>query len=67
MANGYGEPSAISHDKLLHWRPGRSVSFCTRQFKSSPTNSSFSLRQSMALIVPNSLGSRSRTPDVDGL
>src|SRR5207244_3523111 len=35
---------------------GCRVSFCTRQFNSSPTNNSLSLRQSIAFTVPNSFG-----------
>ena len=48
-----------------YWVPavGRSVTFCTRQFPSSPTNSSFSLRQSIALTVPNSFSSLPARPN----
>src|SRR5438552_3262102 len=34
----------------------RSVTFCARQFQTSPTHRSFSLRQSIALTMPNSFG-----------
>jgi hypothetical protein len=42
---------------------GRNVSFCTRQLASSPTSSSFSLRQSIALTMLNSFGIRPALPN----
>src|SRR6476620_10993312 len=43
---------------------GRSVSFCTRQLPNSPTNSSFSLRQSIELTMLNSFGTRPARPNL---
>jgi len=42
----------------------RSVSFCTRQLASSPTSSSFSLRQSIEFTRPNSFGSLPALPNL---
>ena len=41
----------------------RSVIFCARQFQISPTNRSFSDRQSRAFTMPNSLGSLPALPN----
>ena len=46
------------------YRAARSVTFCTRQLASSPTSSSFSLRQSIELTRPNSFGSLPALPNL---
>ena len=43
---------------------GCRTSFCTRQFVSSPTNSSFSVRQSIALTRPSSFGCLPALPNL---
>ena len=42
----------------------RSVTFWARQFQTSPTIRSFSVRQSMALTMPNSFGSLPALPNL---
>src|SRR5580698_10272954 len=44
--------------------PGWSVTFCTRQFRSSPTVNSFSLRQSSELTEPKSFGPLPALPNL---
>src|SRR6185295_1665927 len=54
-------PTSPSPHRIIYFL---SVTFCARQLQISPTIRSFSVRQSMALTMPNSFGSLPALPNL---